>query len=63
MYFHIMNMSFYLMFLSLITFNSLKVIDVTKAAQKNSYNQISIHSMIMENSDSQDQANVTNWIH
>ena len=63
MYFHIVNMSFYLLFLTLITINSLKVIDVTHAAQvlveNNHSNHSLIQNLIMENSESQSEAKVS----
>lgn len=59
MYFHVVNMSFYLLFLSLITINGLKVIDVTHAAQHcEAGNGSLIHNLIMDNSASQREAKV-----
>ncbi|KAH9398677.1 Transient receptor putative cation channel sub A member 1 [Tyrophagus putrescentiae] len=66
MYFHVLNMSFYLLFLSLITLNGLKVIDVAHASQprlggKEAGNQSSfIQNLVNDNSESQREArNVT----
>lgn len=61
MYFHVINMSFYALFLSLITLNGLKLIDVTHAAhQSEDSNHNSIDELIMENDESQEEAKVYN---
>lgn len=61
MYFHIMNMSFYLLFLTLITINALKLIDVTHASQMNdSYPRRMIHNMVTNSEASQYQAKFVN---
>lgn len=61
MYFHIINMSFYLLLLSLITINGLKIIDVTHAAQElhQEDNQSLIQNLIMQNNESQQEAKVS----
>lgn len=66
MYFHVVNLSFYLVFLSLITINGLKVIDVAHATQpheesfnkesQQGWNQSYIQNLKMFNSESQREA-------
>ena len=61
MYFHIANMSFYLLFLSLITANALKVIDVTHAANL-SHHDVTVQTLINSNFASISQTKIVSAI-
>ena len=57
MYFHILNMSFYLMFLSLITANSLKVIDVTHSSNLSAHD-VTVYTLINSSPEAKSHAKI-----